>query len=91
MFKDNNTEYQNSDKNSSKLFFRRRKGCPICASDSKKIDYKNPTELKKFISEGGRMLPSRITNVCAMHQRKLKMAIRLSRIIALLPFVFKIK
>ena len=75
--------------NSSKMFFRKRKGCTICADNSQIIDYKNPEILGKFISEGGRMLPSRITNVCAKHQRKLKKSIRLSRIIALLPFVFK--
>lgn len=72
----------------SKMFFRKRKGCPLCSSSSPVIDYKNPNLLRKFISEGGRMLPSRITNVCSKHQRKLKKAIRLSRILALLPFVF---
>lgn len=85
------TETQSSEKNSSKLFFRKRKGCPISAAGIKEIDYKDPEMLKKFISEGGRMLPSRITNVCAKNQRKLKKAIRRSRIIALLPFVYKIK
>lgn len=84
------TETQTSEKNSSKLFFRKRRGCPIDASGMV-IDYKDPEALKKFISEGGRMLPSRITNVSAKNQRKLKKAIRLSRIIALLPFVYKIK
>lgn len=85
------TETQSNEKtNSSKLFFRKRKGCPITASGVD-IDYKNPDMLKKFISEGGRMLPSRITNVSAKKQRELKKAIRLSRQIALLPFVFKIK
>lgn len=85
------TDIQSNEKNSSsKLFFRKRRGCPISASGAD-IDYKNPDMLKKFISEGGRMLPSRITNVSAKNQRKLKKAIRLSRQIALLPFVFKIK
>jgi small subunit ribosomal protein S18 len=74
---------------STKMFFRKRKGCPLCVTDSPAIDYKDSELLVKFISEGGRMLPSRITNVCAKHQRKLKKAIRLSRIIALLPFVFQ--
>ena len=84
------TESQSKEKSSSKLFFRKRKGCPLCAPGMEHIDYKDPDMLGRFISEGGRMLPSRITNVCAKHQRKLKKAIRLSRIIALLPFVFKI-
>ncbi len=76
------------DKNSSKMFFRKRKGCPLCLESSPEIDYKDPELLGKFISEGGRMLPSRITNVCSKHQRSVKKSIRHSRIIALLPFVF---
>lgn len=77
-----------SDKNNSKMFFRKRKGCPLCSVSAPAIDYKDPELLGKFISEGGRMLPSRITNVCSKHQRNVKKAIRHSRIIALLPFVF---
>jgi small subunit ribosomal protein S18 len=78
-----------ADKNSSKMFFRKRKGCPLCSNGSPEIDYKDPELLGKFISEGGRMLPSRITNVCSKHQRNIKKSIRHSRIIALLPFVFQ--
>jgi small subunit ribosomal protein S18 len=76
------------DKNSTKMFFKKSKGCPLCSSSAPAIDYKNPGLLEQFISEGGRMLPSRITNVCAKHQRSLKKAIKHSRVIALLPFVF---
>lgn len=86
------TSYQensgNERSNTAKMFFRKRRGCPLCSTSSPKIDYKNPNLLRKFISEGGRMLPSRITNVCSKHQRQLKKAIRFSRILALLPFVF---
>lgn len=81
----------NERNNSSKLFFRKRKGCPLCSSESETLDYKNPDMLRSFISEGGRMLPSRITNVCAKHQRKLKKSIRLARVLALLPFIYKLK
>ncbi len=77
-----------TDKHSTKMFFKKSKGCPLCSSSTPAIDYKNPTLLEKFISEGGRMLPSRITNVCAKHQRSLKKAIKHSRVLALLPFVF---
>tara|TARA_B110000503_G_scaffold143400_1_gene244641 strand:- start:867 stop:1157 length:291 start_codon:yes stop_codon:yes gene_type:complete len=76
------------DKNSTKMFFKKSKGCPLCSSSAPVIDYKNPELLEQFISEGGRMLPSRITNVCAKHQRSLKKAVKHSRVIALLPFVF---
>ncbi len=74
--------------NSTKMFFRKNKGCPLCSTSAPALDYKNPELLEKFISEGGRMLPSRITNVCAKHQRVLKKAVKHSRVIALLPFVF---
>ncbi|XVN41580.1 MAG: 30S ribosomal protein S18 [Rickettsia endosymbiont of Argas persicus] len=76
---------------SKKVFFRRRKGCPLSVPDAAVIDYKNPELLIKFVSEGGRMLPSRITNVCAKKQRKLNNAIKVARILALLPFVFQAK
>ena len=84
-------ELKPMERNNSKLFLKKRRMCPICAQSEERINYKNPNALKVFISEGGRMLPSRITNVCAKHQRKLKKSIRLSRIIALLPFVYKLK
>jgi small subunit ribosomal protein S18 len=55
------------------------------------IDYKNPELLMRFVSEGGRILPSRITNVCAKKQRKLKMAIRRARMLGLLLFACVLK
>ena len=76
-----------ADRNTKRVFFKRRKGCPLSIEGAPEIDYKNPDMLSKFISEGGRMLPSRITNVCAKKQRRLKNAIRVARILALLPFV----
>jgi len=85
------TVRKTGDKVSKKVFFRRRKGCPLSTPDAPVIDYKNPDLLIKFVSEGGRMLPSRITNVCAKKQRKLNNAIKIARILALLPFVFQAK
>lgn len=79
------------ERSSKKVFFRRRKGCPLSVPNAPVIDYKNPELLIKFVSEGGRMLPSRITNVCAKKQRKLNNAIKIARILALLPFVFQAK
>lgn len=90
MTKERNSESTktfNDDRNNTKMFFKKSKGCPLSSSSAPEIDYKNPELLKQFISEGGRMLPSRITNVCAKKQRELKKAIRHSRILALLPFV----
>ncbi|MDN3031150.1 MAG: 30S ribosomal protein S18 [Candidatus Tisiphia sp.] len=79
-----------ADKNNKRVFFRKRKGCPLSVANAPIIDYKNHDLLIKFVSEGGRMLPSRITNVCAKKQRKLKNAIKIARILALLPFVFQV-
>lgn len=74
-----------------KLLFKRRRGCPLSIPDSPAIDYKNPELLEKFVSEGGRILPSRITNVCAKKQRELKRAIKIARTLALMKFVFQVK
>ena len=78
-----------ADRNTKKVFFRRRRGCPLSVAGAPAIDYKNPELLGRFISEGGRILPSRITNVCAKKQRELKKAIKFARVLALLPFVYK--
>ncbi|HJD57242.1 30S ribosomal protein S18 [Candidatus Tisiphia endosymbiont of Ptychoptera albimana] len=79
-----------ADRTNKRVFFRKRKGCPLSIANAPIIDYKNPDLLIKFVSGGGRMLPSRITNVCAKKQRKLKNAIKIARILALLPFVFQV-
>ncbi len=70
-----------------KVYFKRRKGCPLSGSGAPEITYKNPNALAKFVSEGGRILPSRVTNVSASNQRLLKRQIKIARILALLPFV----
>ncbi|MGC0371320.1 MAG: hypothetical protein DGJ47_000006 [Rickettsiaceae bacterium] len=75
------------DRNNGKSFFKKSRVCPFAVKDAPVIDYKNPDLLEQFISEGGRMLPSRITNVSAKKQRELKKAIKHSRVLALLPFV----
>ncbi|MBN8828764.1 MAG: 30S ribosomal protein S18 [Sphingobacteriia bacterium] len=72
-----------------KPFFRRRKTCPLSGRGAPKIDYKDIGLLSRFISERGRILPSRITSVSAKKQRELKVAIKRARILGLLPFVKK--
>ncbi len=64
----------------------RRKVCPFCADRSLTIDYKNPVALRRFITERGKMVPRRISGVCATHQRRLSLAIKRARHIALLPY-----
>ncbi len=65
---------------------RRRKFCKFCADTSLHIDHKNPDLLKQFITERYKILPSRVSGVCAKHQRGLTTAIKRARNLALLPF-----
>ncbi len=64
----------------------RKKVCAFCQEKVEFIDYKDVNRLKKFITEGGKILPRRMTGTCAMHQRELSNAIKRARIVALLPF-----
>ena len=68
-------------------FFRRRKTCPFSGSDAPKIDYKDVRLLQRYLSERGKIVPSRITAVSVKKQRELARAIKRARILALLPFV----
>ncbi len=64
----------------------RRKVCRFCGDKNLTIDYKEVQVLSDFITEQGKIIPSRVTGTCAKHQRKLTKAIKLARIAALLPF-----
>lgn len=64
----------------------RRKVCAFCQEKVEFIDYKDVNRLKKYITEGGKILPRRMSGTCAMHQRELSNAIKKARIVALLPF-----
>jgi len=68
-------------------FFRRRKTCPFSGANAPKIDYKDAKLLSRFISERGKIVPSRITAVSAKKQRELATAIKRARFLALLPYV----
>jgi len=70
-----------------KVFFRRRKSCPLSGNNAPKIDYKDVKLLSRFISERGKILPSRITSVCSKKQRELSSAIKRARNLALLAYV----
>ncbi|MBI3445237.1 MAG: 30S ribosomal protein S18 [Magnetospirillum sp.] len=70
-------------------FFRRRKTCPFSGEGAPKIDYKDIKLLSRFISERGKIVPSRITAVSAKKQRELAQAIKRSRFLGLLPYVVK--
>jgi len=70
-------------------FFRRRKSCPFSGPKALKIDYKDVRMLQRFISERGKIVPSRITAVSAKKQRELSKAIKRARFLALLPYVLR--
>lgn len=70
-----------------KSFARHKKTCPFCSDKAGKIDYKDVKFLGRFITERGKMVPSRVSATCAKHQRELSKAIKRARILALLPFV----
>ena len=70
-------------------FFRRRKVCPFSGEGAPKIDYKDVKLLQRYVSERGKIVPSRITAVSAKKQRELAKAIKRARFLALLPYVVK--
>ena len=70
-------------------FFRRRKTCPFSGPNAPKIDYKDVRLLQRFISERGKIVPSRITAVSQKNQRALAQAIKRARFLGLLPYVLK--
>lgn len=67
-------------------FQRRRKVCPFSGENAPKIDYKDPKLLLRYMSERGKIVPSRITAVSAKKQRRLAKAIKRARQLALLPY-----
>ena len=71
------------------VFFRRRKVCPFSGENAPAIDYKDTRLLQRYISERGKIVPSRITAVSAKKQRELARAIKRARFLALLPYAVK--
>ncbi|MCH1491109.1 MAG: 30S ribosomal protein S18 [Luminiphilus sp.] len=67
-------------------FFRRRKFCKFTAEGIKEIDYKDLDTLKQYITETGKIVPSRITGTKAKYQRQLATAVKRARFLALLPY-----
>ena len=70
-------------------FFRRKKTCPFTGPNAPTIDYKDVKLLERYVSERGKIVPSRITGVSANKQRELARAIKRARHLALLPYVLK--
>ena len=78
----------NSRRPRRKSFFYkpRKKVCIFCAKGIDEIDYKDIAKLSRFISEKGKILPRRVTGLCAKHQRQLSVAVKRAREMALLPY-----
>ena len=70
-------------------FFRRKKTCPFSGDNAPKIDYKDVKLLQRYVSERGKIVPSRITAVSAKKQRELAQAIKRARFLGLLPYVIQ--
>jgi small subunit ribosomal protein S18 len=70
-------------------FFRRRKTCPFSGTGAPKIDYKDVRLLQRYVSERGKIVPSRITAVSAKKQRELANAIKRARFMGLLPYLIR--
>jgi len=73
----------------AKPFFRRRKTCPFSGDNAPKIDYKDVKLLQRYISERGKIVPSRITAVSSKRQRELARAIKRARFLSLLPYAIR--
>ncbi|MFW2391506.1 MAG: 30S ribosomal protein S18 [Alphaproteobacteria bacterium] len=70
-------------------FYRRRKTCPFTGDKAPTIDYKDVKLLQRYVSERGKMVPSRITAVSAKKQRELARAIKRARFLGLLPYLIQ--
>jgi small subunit ribosomal protein S18 len=70
-------------------FFRGRKSCPFTGPNAPKIDFRDTKTLSRYISERGKIVPSRITSVSNKKQRELAKAIKRARFLGLLPYVIK--
>ena len=86
-FKKNNRNV--SDDDNVRIRKPKRKVCAYCADKNLVIDYKQVEKLKKYVSEKGKILPRRVTGLCAKHQRDLTIAVKRARHIALLPFTME--
>jgi len=84
---DENTTPESGGGGGRRNFMRRRKVCPFSGSAAPKIDYKDVKLLQRYVSERGKIVPSRITAVSALKQRELARAIKRARFLALLPYV----
>ena len=79
----------NDQSDNKRPFFQRQKTCPFSGPDALKIDYLDVKLLQRFLSERGKIIPSRITSVSIKKQRELSRAIKLARHLALIPYIVR--
>lgn len=82
----NNRNNNNDDDSMPRQRKMKKKVCMFCADKALVIDYKEADKLRKFVSEKGKILPRRVTGLCAKHQREVTLAIKRARHIGLLPY-----
>ncbi len=82
----NNRNNNNDDDSMPRQRRIKKKVCAFCADKNLVIDYKDSDKLKKYVSEKGKILPRRVTGLCAKHQREITLAVKRARHIALLPY-----
>ena len=89
MKKNKKYKNRNRDDNKNSPFEDRRKFCPFSQKNSPVIDYKDIKLLSRYVSEKGKIIPSRITNVSRSKQKELSIAIKRARFLALMSFTKK--
>ena len=89
MKKNKKTRYKSREDNKNSAFEDRKKFCPFSQKNSPVIDYKDVKLLTRYISEKGKIIPSRITNVSRMKQKELSVAIKRARFLSLMSFTNK--
>ena len=76
-----------SNDSSKKPFFKRKKSCPFSEPNAPVIDYKDVKLLSRYVTERGKIIPSRISSISTIKQRELSKAIKRARFLALMPYV----
>tara|TARA_B100001250_G_scaffold337418_1_gene304215 strand:- start:27 stop:302 length:276 start_codon:yes stop_codon:yes gene_type:complete len=89
MKKNKKSKYKSRDENKNTAFEERKKFCPFSQKNSPTIDYKDIKLLSRYISEKGKIIPSRITNVSRIKQKELANAIKRARFLSLMSFTNK--
>ena len=83
-FRDNN---RNDNQKRTNVFYKRKKTCPFSIPNAPEIDYKDTKLLSKFLTEKGKIVPSRISSISQKKQREFAKAVKRARFLALLPYV----